>query len=77
MNREEYDNGMKYVNGDLWRFIQQFKELGDFPSNAAAQEKLAEKLENIPLKYLLNEQLILIDTEKLNTQKKEKNGLTI
>lgn len=46
---------MRYIDQDLWNFIQKFCELGDYDSTREAQKELAERLENIPFGMILNQ----------------------
>ena len=79
--REEYDNGMRYIDGELWRFIEDFKDLGDFQDRTEAQRKLVQRLRNLPMKYLLSDEIIVLnekeeEEERCRQKKEENRGLT-
>lgn len=62
--REQFDTDMRYIDGDLWKIIQQFKQLGNYKSTRAAQQELAQQLQQIPLGQIL----------ATPPEKEEKNG---
>jgi hypothetical protein len=44
---------MKYMDGELYRLIENFKEFGDFNSNREAQNALAQSVQRLPFYLLL------------------------
>ena len=58
---------MRYIDNQLWEFIQKFQELTDAETARQSQRKLAQRLNNIPLGMLLNQPL-----QEQKENKKEK-----
>lgn len=56
---------MRYIDKELWKVLENFKDLGDFDNTREAQRRLAEKLQQMPLGTLLQ--------ETKETRKKEEN----
>lgn len=56
---------MRYIDQDLWDFIEQYADLGNYDNYSKAQQDLAQRLQNIPLGMILNQPL-------KQEQKKEK-----
>lgn len=50
---EEPEPGMRYIDGKLWRLIQNFQELGNFDNSKEAQRELAERIGNLEVETLL------------------------
>jgi len=44
---------MRYIDNQLWEFIQKFQELTDGDSARESQRKLAQRLNNMPLGLIL------------------------
>jgi len=59
---------MRYIDQDLWNFIQKYAELGNYENYSKAQQDLAHRLQNIPLGMILNQPL------KQEQQKEEKEA---
>jgi len=48
---------MRYIDQELWDFIQKFQELTNDSSTRQTQRKLAKRLNNIPIGMILNQPL--------------------
>jgi len=58
---------MRYIDQDLWNFIEKYADLGNYDSYSKAQEDLAQRLQNIPLGMILNQPLKKEQEEKEDT----------
>jgi len=61
---------MRYIDQELWDFIQKFQELTNDNSTRQTQRKLAKRLNNIPLGMILNQPLQQETTNKKEKQEK-------